>query len=282
MALPKPNIPRFLSEASLEFCPACCTSGSCSLREALSSALEATLLNETRSASSMGFVKAGIPVSIFMKSAWSPWPGWKYSMWTSRLSSGICWAILTANSIIIVTPPSRSGGAGSMRCICKEPMSFSLSVAVNASRLAADDWPRKCSVRPSKVANRQLTHLATKASSSSLDWHAGEYFRMLSWIVFNCVDKPVSRSGWKYLSKMFSTSHEEMNARPTAVISCFPVSTAFLLTTACRNLGICFHSLRILNDSWAINPSNLLNLVAYSLSSQDVRDTDKRWCARVF
>src|SRR5262245_17022209 len=92
----------------------------------------------------------------------------------------------------------------------------------------------------------------------------------------------MSRSGWKYLSNMLSTSHDEMNALPTAVISCFPVSTAFLLTTVCSHGGIDFQSLRIANDSCAISPSSLLKRVAYSLSSQEVRERERRWLASVF
>jgi hypothetical protein len=138
------------------------------------------------------------------------------------------------------------------------------------------------SARPSNVANRQLIIFAASESSSSGLWQGGENFRIFMAIICNCVESPGSKSGWKYFSKMFSTSQCEMNARPTAVISCFPVSTAVLLTTVCRNWGMAFQSFRIEKDSCAISPSKRLNRVPYSLSSQDVRDSERRWFARVF
>lgn len=170
----------------------------------------------------------------------------------------------------------RSAGAGSFKCIWRDAMSFSLSVSVSVSRLEVACGALNTSARPSSVASRQLMIFAASVSSSSVLWQGGENLRIFETIDCSCVEKPGSRSGWKYLSNMFSTNQCEMKARPTAVISCLPVSTAVLLTTTCNHCGMVFQSLRMEKDSCAINPSNRLKRVAYSLSSQDVRESDKR------
>jgi hypothetical protein len=54
------------------------------------------------------------------------------------------------------------------------------------------------------------------------------------------------------------------------------------LTTGWSQGGIDFQSFRMEKESCAISPSSLLKRVAYSLSSHDVRDKDRRWFARVF
>ncbi|KAJ0157594.1 hypothetical protein CTA2_12675 [Colletotrichum tanaceti] len=105
---------------------------------------------------------------------------------------------------------------------------------------------------------------------------------MLSSISFRCRLSSKLRPGWKHLLKISSTIHLVMTARPTAVISCFPVLSASMLTNMSNHCGTVRQSFRMLNERLLIAPLRRLNLVMYSLSSRAVRDCDMRWFATAF
>ena len=144
-------------------------------------------------------------------------------------------------------------------------------------RFSAAEGEARTSLRPSRVASRQLLILLIRPSfSSSVGVGAANRLRFFS-MIFNCVLNPGSSAGWKKRSKSSSTSHREIHARPTAVISLVGVVVASLFTAGASHGGTERHSRRILKARLLMAPSSREKRLIYSLSSSDVRDWARRW-----